>query len=814
MSRFYLLYAIRSLLRGGQRSLLALVCIAFAVLSLVSMQLLASMVRDAVMVSGREQLGGDVRIARLEGMHRGDLERLERLKAAGSITGYTSFAHNNRLTMVKRVDNGRVFFLSRAYGIDRHSYPLAGDVILREPDGARVRDLLAEPGSVIVTRDVASRMDLTVGDQLQLGGPDGSKPTILRVAGIASLLANRRGDAVIYDLATARQIAGRDDVIDAISIATENPAAVQRAADWQFSNAADVKPDSAGRLFDFMLKGAGLLGLLIGGIGVGNTLAVTLARRTPEIAILKSVGYRKRDLLALLGLETALLALVGAILGGIAAIGVATQLMKLLDSTEGALMLVQRIDALTVITGIAAGIVTCLVFGTFATLRASGVRPATLLRQGAVTTSRESRVTLLLGGLIAAAVFAVLGSAIMGSIARGVGVIAAGIAALLVLGAAFGLLLILIVRLPMPTPLLNMARRNLQHQRGRAIIAVIALFIGAFTVGFAGATLLSARERVLARRGSDDGLNLRVHAPIASESMLLRSLEGKGAQAHSGYAFRAQAAIKRLPSATFSQFEARHTPWNLHFTEGSWSVQDNSAYLPEIARRTPWKAVVGDTLIAKNEQREHKFVVAGFYKFQEEGWSSGALPVIVHASSATALASEPSLTVTAAVPEARLREVTSAVSAELPSALVLSKADFNDLLVRSYSSLFTFVAAMAGLAFLAGAVLIANAVGLALVERKREIGILKAIGYAPRHVLTGILLENALLGALAGLAGIAAVRAVAAFTNAKLTDEAIRLGGSTALGLFVVSVGIALVAASLVAWRPAQVRPLTVLRQE
>jgi putative ABC transport system permease protein len=120
---------------------------------------------------------------------------------------------------------------------------------------------------------------------------------------------------------------------------------------------------------------------------------------------------------------------------------------------------------------------------------------------------------------------------------------------------------------------------------------------------------------------------------------------------------------------------------------------------------------------------------------------------------------------TAAVQVANLDQAIERLSRELPAAMVLSKGDFNDLVVRAYTSLFMFVAGMAGLAFLAGVVLIANAVGLALVERKREVGILKAIGYTRRHVLATILIENAILGALAGAAGVAAVRLMTALTN-------------------------------------------------
>jgi putative ABC transport system permease protein len=280
-----------------------------------------------------------------------------------------------------------------------------------------------------------------------------------------------------------------------------------------------------------MLKGAGLLGLMLGGIGVANTMTVSLARRDAELAILKTVGYRRRDLLALLGCETAVLALAGSLAGGILALPVSAQLMRLLDSTEGSLMLVYEADYRVILGGVLAGIVTALVFGTYATMRAAGVRPALLLRQGALPPSSKSRWTLALGGAVAALVFGGMSSAIMGSVARGLGVISAGALAVFVLGAMFAGLLVAVLKLPIPGAMLNVARRNLEHRRLRAIVAVIALFVGSFTVGFAASAMLTARERYTAKRGSDEGTNVRVFAPAGQESQVRRALQGTASPA-------------------------------------------------------------------------------------------------------------------------------------------------------------------------------------------------------------------------------------------------------------------------------------------
>src|SRR5260370_28829216 len=61
--------------------------------------------------------------------------------------------------------------------------------------------------------------------------------------------------------------------------------------------------------------------MLIGGVGIVNTMQVLLSRRKLEIAMLKTTGYRRFDLYLLFGLEAGLLGLSGGIVGAATATG-------------------------------------------------------------------------------------------------------------------------------------------------------------------------------------------------------------------------------------------------------------------------------------------------------------------------------------------------------------------------------------------------------------------------------------------------------------------------------------------------------------
>ena len=59
--------------------------------------------------------------------------------------------------------------------------------------------------------------------------------------------------------------------------------------------------------------------------------------------------------------------------------------------------------------------------------------------------------------------------------------------------------------------------------------------------------------------------------------------------------------------------------------------------------------------------------------------------------------------------------------------------------------------AIASLSLIAGVIIIANAVALAMLERRRELGILKSVGYTSGTVLSEVMIENGIVGAVGAL---------------------------------------------------------------
>jgi putative ABC transport system permease protein len=121
---------------------------------------------------------------------------------------------------------------------------------------------------------------------------------------------------------------------------------------------------------------------------------------------------------------------------------------------------------------------------------------------------------------------------------------------------------------------------------------------------------------------------------------------------------------------------------------------------------------------------------------------------------------------------------------------------------------------IAGLAFVAGGVLIANAAGLNIVERYREIGIFKAVGYTSGHVLRAFLSEYGFLGVLGGGFGILGATLAISLLNLSMAGGRLVIEPAILVGMLVFSIATALLSAAIIAWQPTRVRPLDVLRYE
>src|SRR5579864_8241786 len=454
----YLRYSTRSLRRGGQRTVLGIFCIAVGVMAVVALRLAGNMISATLTTNVRAANGGDVSLVSTAiPLTRADVRSVAQLQQQGVVQQYLAIGLG-RGTL--RYDGGRTLTSSVNVLDDPSRYPLVGRPDFARPSGATFASALSGSGSVVLTQFLAQTMGVTTGDtvHLNLVGGSGADLTVGGVLSTANALAT--GSTAVYiSGATYSTLSSQPETYGIVLMTTATDAQATQAADTlqsQFptatvqtvADALNANVQASSQVTQF-LEIIGLLALAIGGIGIVNTLQVMLSRRRVEIAMLKTTGYRQRDLFAMFGLEVGILGLLGGVLGTAAGVAMSVVVKLLIEQVINA-PLVFEVSAGALVTGIVVGLVTSLIFGLLPIVRAAAIRPQEVLRD-IPERSRIGSVAQMLGlYALVAALFIGLSASILGDFFLALQVVLYSLIGLLILAGIFSVILLIIGHLPVP----------------------------------------------------------------------------------------------------------------------------------------------------------------------------------------------------------------------------------------------------------------------------------------------------------------------------------------------------------------------------
>ena len=196
-------------------------------------------------------------------------------------------------------------------------------------DGARCCVLEAgrlfgagERDTAIVDQEYAQQQGIGLGDAVQLGPRPFRVVGILKVAGVAVI----GGGQAYAPLATMQEMLGEGPVVD-YAFVTIDPGEDQTRIEkdikgivgegCQISSRKSL-PEQISRSAAVTASGTGVfvaLILSVGGLLMIRTALASVRERVVEIGILKAVGWRKRHVVTLLGLEMSLQGVLGAVPG-------------------------------------------------------------------------------------------------------------------------------------------------------------------------------------------------------------------------------------------------------------------------------------------------------------------------------------------------------------------------------------------------------------------------------------------------------------------------------------------------------------------
>ncbi|MEF8880319.1 MAG: ABC transporter permease [Candidatus Nanohaloarchaea archaeon] len=128
-----------------------------------------------------------------------------------------------------------------------------------------------------------------------------------------------------------------------------------------------------------IVVGLASIALLVGGIGIMNTMYMSINERTQEIGVLKAIGASKRQIRALFLIESSLIGLIGGIIGVLIGIGI-SEIAVFVASNTDAVNIARGYDIPLILGALTFSTVLGLISGYLPARKASNLEPADALR--------------------------------------------------------------------------------------------------------------------------------------------------------------------------------------------------------------------------------------------------------------------------------------------------------------------------------------------------------------------------------------------------------------------------------------------------
>ncbi len=293
----------------------------------------------------------------------------------------------------------------------------------------------AWPGAneVVVDKETAGKKHLEVGQTI---GVEADGPVRqMRISGLVRFGgASSLGGATLagFDLPTAQALFDKRGMLDQIrakataGVTPEQltaeirkilpPATQVRTGEAQATEDASDTTSFLDFLQNFLLAFGGIA-LFVGGFVIANSLSITIAQRTRELATLRTLGASRRQVLTSIGIESLVVGTLASAVGVLVGFGLALGLFRLFDAVgftlpNNGLVIQTR----TIIVAMLVGTIVTLLASLRPALRATRVPPIAAVREGAtLPEGRFARFRTLASALLAIAGFAALAYGLFGS---------------------------------------------------------------------------------------------------------------------------------------------------------------------------------------------------------------------------------------------------------------------------------------------------------------------------------------------------------------------------------------------------------------
>lgn len=717
------------------------------------------------------------------------------------------------------------------FGVDGKDDPFA---LIHVADGRWPQ----RAGEVAITRYTAEQTGVKTGDRMKVYLPNTYEAKEYQVVGILAYSGDRAtlgGETVVaFHITEAQRLFyGKEGRYSGVVISADDGVSQQQLADrisqvlpttFEAKTAAEVNEEGANEIKEglqfitWFFLAFGLVALFVGIFLIFNTFNIIVAQRARELALFRAMGASRRQVTTAVIVEATVVGVVGSTLGlalgaglGAAANWAMSTLLNL-QLPDGGIVIAAR----TILLAYAVGMIVTLVAALVPALRASSVPPLAAMRDVA-RPDKPLRWRAIIGVALTAPGAVLIWLALDGRISSPL--------QWLGLGVFLALLGVTLLSPLLTRPLAGLVgvvlswgtasklgRRNALRNPRRTAVTAATLMIGVTLVS--GVSVLGASFK----KSTEDLVTQSLGADVMISTALQQAPDGK-----QGFDPKALDKVREIPGVTdalplhasvatvdgkTNQFvmamdlSRGADTLAMKATKGEVTSVGAGEAVVDKSTATSNKWNVGAMVsvkLAKGGERDYRLV--GIY---ESKLVAGlALPESEARYFAGPLAFQGYVQTEDGADTKKIADEVESIMSEYPMVTVGDQAEYIEQTNGTIDIALTILYVLLALAVFIAVLGIINTLVLSVYERTRELGMLRAIGMARKHLKRMIRVEAIILAVFGCLLGIGlGVALGAAISQALITQDIMSTIAFPTMSL-VVFVVAAVIAGVLAAWWPA-----------